>query len=70
MVNGFLSAEERLRLKCVFLHSERTAWNKMEMSHDEVGFVLGITRQTAQKIEAVALQKIKRHKNQYKGLED
>lgn len=62
-MNDFLSAEERLRLKCVYLHSTRYALGEKELSHDEVGFVLGLSNKCAKKVEEVAIQKLKRKEN-------
>lgn len=62
-MNDFLSAEERLRLKCVFLHSYYTSYQETydkEMSKEEVAFVLGITAYRVTIIEDNAPRKIKR----------
>lgn len=62
MKNDFLSAEERIRLKCVFLHSEKIIYAPYaELSHEEVGFVLCFSTQYAQQIEKQALNKLKNY---------
>lgn len=58
-MNGFLNAEQRLRLKCVYLHSTRYATGEKELSHEEIGFVLGFSKQYAKQVEEVAIQKLK-----------
>lgn len=61
-MNDFLNAEQRLRLKCVYLHSTSHTVQDREMSQAEVAFVLGVSKQYIQQIEENALQKLKRRK--------
>ena len=68
MSNDFLTAEERIRLKCVFLYSNQSASSNKEMTHAEIGFVLGASRGYIQQVEAIAMQKIRRHQNLYRSI--
>lgn len=61
-MNEFLTAEQRLRLKCVYLHSNSHTIQDREMSQEEVAFVLGLSKQYIRKMEENALQKLKRRK--------
>lgn len=63
-MNDFLNAEQRLRLKCVFLHSELRVSEEREMSYAEIGFVLGYSTYKVQRIEDGIYQKLKRRRNQ------
>lgn len=68
-MNDFLSAEQRLRLKCVLLHSTQDALGDKELSPEEVGFVLGIKSGLVRWIEYVAIQKMKKRGKTLKELE-
>lgn len=69
-MNSFLNAEQRLRLKCVYLHSDKHPQGDKELSLEEVGFVLGCSIKRAKQVEEVAICKLRRRGNMFPQILD